>query len=133
MLTFKNKMIFMTSILHYEVIRIEVLGFFYNYVLIFNMTLTILNFSINFKALIYNFKFWSEKCIILHAVFDFSFSFIKYVNVDILFDERLTFRPRNALRPNFSVISDADIALGRSCLLANTNKMASLSSSSSSY
>lgn len=28
MLIFKNRMIFMTSILHYEVIRIEVLGFF---------------------------------------------------------------------------------------------------------
>lgn len=95
------------------------------------MILTILNLNIDFKTLIY--KFWSEKCIILHAVFNFSFSFIKYVNVDVLFDERLTFRPRNALSPSFSVISDADIALGRSCLLANTNKMASLSSSSSSY
>lgn len=133
MLIFKNKMIFMISFLHYDLIRIEVYFFFYIHVLIFNMISTILNLNINFKTLIYNFKFWSEKCIILHAVFDFSFSFIKYVNVDVLFVERPTFRPRNALSPSFSVISDADIALGRSCLLANTNKMASLSSSSSSY
>lgn len=132
MLIFKNKMIFMTSFLHYDLIGIEVY-FFLHSCTYFQYDLNNLNLNINFKTLIYNFKFWSEKCIILHAVFDFSFSFIKYVNVDVLFVERLTFRPRNALSPNFSVISDADIALGRSCLLANTNKMASLSSSSSSY
>lgn len=45
----------------------------------------------------------------------------------------ITFRPLSALSPSFSVISEADMALGRSCLFANTNKMASLSSSSSNY
>ena len=53
--------------------------------------------------------------------------------IGITFIFFITFRPLSALSPSFSVISEADMALGRSCLFANTNKMASLSSSSSNY
>ena len=45
----------------------------------------------------------------------------------------LTLLPLNWLRPIFSVISAPVIALGKSCLLANTNITASRSSSSCNY
>lgn len=45
----------------------------------------------------------------------------------------LTVLPLNVFRPNDSVISAADIAFGKSCLLANTSNAASLNSSSCNY
>ena len=46
---------------------------------------------------------------------------------------RFTLRFLRFWSPNLSVSSEAVIALGKSCLLANTNKVASRSSSSCNY